>query len=556
MNYQKLILLFLFLHINVQADVFTQKIKNKYGCNNNATADFIVVGVGNAGAVMAKKLSDDLKTSVIALHNGKNLTQEPLIKFSKNVPLTVGAALLGNSPLYNTTLTTPQINDDNKQLLCALALPLGGATSINAGAYCRETNSVNAKWESIAGPNWSVARITKLYKELETFNGQTNNPAVHGYHGPIDVRQVQNPTKVSQTFNQAIINATGFPYVLDYNDPQTPIGASTKFQYTQNGPNNELRVSSSTAFLNSKVMTPDGNGVNGRKLKILFDAPALRTIWSGNKAIGVEYIQNGITQKVFANKGVIVCAGLNSSAFLMHSGVGPQTLLKSLNIPVTVNNPNVGQGLVDQILNLLFFTSNPKDTPFPSTDPATFVQIAWLPDPIGVQTERQFRFATLNPIPGLSVVLFDLVQPKSRGKIIINSADPLVPPVIDLEIFSNPDDLELYARGMQTYIKNINTAVQKNPFYQMFFPDPAILNDKNLVIEFLKANCQSNQCFQSHCRMAPLKQGGVVDSTGKVYGTQNLYVADDSIVPFVMDGTPMSTAYLIAANVADLIINK
>ena len=116
----------------------------------------------------------------------------------------------------------------------------------------------------------------EIYKGLETYSGMTTDPEAHGYHGPISVRQPQHPTTVSETFTQAIIQATGLPFVLDYNDPNTPTGASTQLQYTQSAPNGTLRVSSATAFLNESVMTPEGVGVDGRKLRVLFNSTALR----------------------------------------------------------------------------------------------------------------------------------------------------------------------------------------------------------------------------------------------------------------------------------------
>lgn len=546
------------------------------------TADYVIVGVGTAGAVLAKRLTDDKCTRVIALHNGQNLTKDPLIKYSRNAIFTVLASLLGepipfeanifniptsfdttlckffshfpsNVPfLYQSGQSIPQVNADNRTILWEIAIPEGGASSINAGAWCRGTNEVYAQWEAIAGPNWSVSRISDIYKELEDYHGKTTNPSLRGLKGPIDIRQVP-PSKLSRTFTEAMIQATGFPYVEDYNDPATPIGASSKMQLTQNGPNGRYRVSSATAFLNKKIMKPDGRGVLDRRLHVLFNSTALRTLWEGNKAVGVEYIQEGVVKKVFAKRGVIVCAGLYSSPFLLHSGIGPKSLLDSLNIPVVFDNPNVGQGLAEQPpVNLLFLT-NPKDFPEHEQN-SIFSQIAWLPSPSGNQTVRQFRFATLKLVPGLSGAVFDLVQPKSRGSVTINSADPLAPPVIDLGVLSNPDDLALFQEGLSTYIKNLNAALQAiDPLYQLIFPDPAILNDPLALSIFVQQIVGDNMCFQSHCRMAPLDQGGVVDSTGHVYGVQNLIVADDSIVPQCMDGSPMATAYLIAANIAKLL---
>lgn len=567
-------------------------------------ADYIVVGVGTAGATISKLLSDDPQTSVIALHNGKNLTQDPDIKYTKNVIFTVSSALFGSS-FFQTGESIPQRNINDRTLLWAFGLPEGGDSSINAGAWARGTDQVYSQWEAIAGPEWSTTTILNLYKGLENYVGTTPNPAARGFNGPLKIRQNPSPTALSMKFSQAVTDATGFPFVLDCNNPNTPIGPSTQLQYTQSGSKGQLRQSSVNAFLNEDVVTLDGQGVNGRKLKIKFKSTALRTIWKGNKAIGVEYFHDGKIKKAYANKGVVVCAGLASSAFLMHSGVGPKAILKPLGISVKYDNPNVGKSLADQTLLIIAFATNPNDTPisadntckgesFPSSiafdnnasfmfnipnslstsdkeqlltaffcngfafpGNSVFSQISWLPAPGGDPNIRRTRLTLVNPIPGIAFGLTDLVQPLSRGRVFIDSFNPFKPPVIDNGIFSNPADLDLYVQFFQTYIKDISAAIHAiDSKYKLIFPDPAILDDVELLTEFIKESVQSNQCWQSHCRMAPLAQGGVVNNRGKVYGVENLYVADDSIVPVPMDGTPMATAYLIAANIARLLLSN
>lgn len=519
------------------------------------SADYVIIGVGTSGAVLAKMLSDDKTNSVIALHNGPNLTQDPLIKFSKNALTTVSDALLG-PPFFINGVTSPQVNADNQDLLWAMALPEGGSSSINAGAYCRGTRELYSRWEAIAGARWSVERIFKIYQKLESYHGRTPNPAARGYHGPVTVRQVAHPSKISKTFSKATIEGTGFPFVLDYNNPDTPIGVSPQLQYTQKGPKGALRVSSATAFLNKKVMTSAGFGVNARKLRVLFESTATRIIWEGTKAVAVEYVHQGKIKKISVKKAVIVSAGLYSSAFLMHSGIGPAALLNSLDIPLVCANPNVGQGLADQPHVLTLFSANPKDFPTRNLN-SPFDQIAWLPDPDNDPKKREIRFSTISAVPGVTLGLVDLVQPRSRGSITINSRDPLAPPIIDYGILSNPKDLNLFQKAFQVYIKSINTALQAiDPLYQLISPDPAILDDISLLTAFIRKNIGSNQSFQSHCRMAPRNRGGVVDSAGHVYGVQNVIVADDSIVPLCMDGSSMATAYLIAVNIAQIILDS
>lgn len=542
---------------------------------SSTTADYIVVGVGTAGAVVAKELSDDRHTSVIALHIGENLTEDPLIKYTKNAPFTVFSGLLSGLPplnipsssqiqfqklfaglsFYISGQSTPQPFADNRTLLWIMPTPEGGGSSINAGAWCRGTDQLFAKWEAIAGPNWSVERVTDVYKSLEDYHGITDNPRARGYHGPIDIRQVP-PTNVGLKFTWAIMRALGVPYQLDYNDPLTPIGVSPLPQITEKGRNGRLRVSSATAFLNHKVVTHNGDGVGGRKLKILYNSQGLRTIWEGNKAVGVEYLNNGVVKQVFARKGVVVCAGLYSSQFLLHSGVGPQGLLQSLNIPVVFDNPNVGQQLADQPHIVMAYTSNPKDTPAKYNN-SLFAEFAWLPAPGGDPISRQVRFSTSNIIPGLTIAILDLVQPLSRGVITINNPDPSTKPVINMGVLSNPADFALFQQALAIYVQEINAQLASiDPLYQMIFPDPIVLTDPIQLNAFIRNEVGSNMHFQSHCRMAPIDQGGVVDSFGRVYGVQNLIVADDSIVPLDMDGSPMASAYLIGANVSRLIIES
>ncbi len=566
------------------------------------TADYIIVGLGTAGPVLAKMLTDDNSTSVIALHNGKNLQNDPDIKFTKNVLFTVTSILL-DSPFYESGSTVPQPFADNERKPWGIALPEGGASSINAGAWCRNTDTVSAAWESLAGPNWSPAAITQAYKDLETYVGTTPNPEFRGSSGPIEVRQVpaSEVTVLQQKFNQAMILATGEPPVLDYNDPLTPIGISNQLQYSQTGSDGQTRVSSATAFLNPSVVTPKGKGVNGRKLDIKFNTMAMRTIWQGNKAVGVEYFDNGKMKKAYANKGVIVCAGLRSSIFLMQSGIGPQSQLESLGIPVVFDNPNVGQNLTDQPHVIIAFLTNPNDTPnvgvcgggnFPNgisisptdsdlplsipdlSDPAIsnqflnaifcngfafpgnspFSPIAWLPDPMGASDVRQVRISTVNPFPGFAVCIVDLDQAKSTGSVSINSLNAFDPPVIDPGELSNSSDLELYISAFKVYVKNISLALETiDPEYQLIFPNPAILDDDEELTAFIQSQIGPNQHWQSHCRMAPLNQGGVVDGNGRVYGAQNLIVADNSINPVGTDGSPMASGYMVARIIANLL---
>lgn len=536
-------------------------------------ADYVVVGVGTAGGLMTGKLCADKTTSVIALQSGSNFTDSFIIKYAQNIPFSVGESFLGGpfpsdlppnlisflqlirtsaQKLYETGETIPQIDADDRVLSWVIAQPLGGASSINAGAWVRLSKQLLAEWEAIAGPNWSVDRLLEIYKDMEDYDGKTSDKKARGTHGPIKITQDPPASKLAKKFTEATIRATGTPFLVDYNDPNTPIGVSSQMQSAHRGHNGFYRVSSVNAFLNEHVMKPNGKGANGRKLDVHFNSTALRVIWEGNTAVGVEYLQDGEHKIAYARKGVVVCAGLGSSPFLLHSGVGDADLLNSLGIPVIFDNPNVGQGLVDQTPVPIIFATNPADSNAGTT--TIFSEFSNLPSPTGSPSGRQIRMATIDAIPGITPVIVDLLQPQSRGSITIESADPLVQPVIDFGLLSNPNDLELLTATFQTYVKDLNEQLHAiDPQYQLLLPPPEILDDASLVEAYIEAIAGTDFHYQGHCRMAPLDQGGVVDSHGRVYGVKNLIIADNSIVPQPIDGSPMTSAYLIAANIARLL---
>lgn len=551
--------------------------------------DYVIIGAGTSGSVLARKLSDNNKTSVTVLHNGANLNSNSLITQSQNSVISVLYGVTGTT-LYASGLTPPQPDADNRNFLWIYAPPFGGASSVNASGYARGTNQVYSQWESIDGPNWSTTRILNTFRELENYTGLTITPNARGTNGLLPVWQVPTVARMAAfVFLPALQSALpGIPTVVDYNDPSVSNCIDSRAQYTQTGAGGALRASSAMSFLNNTVIDNDGLGINGRQLSVVFNATADKIIWNGNQAVGVSYYENGVVKNIYANKAVIVTAGIKSSALLMRSGVGPASLLQSLNIPVIYNNPNVGQNLKDQYRLLFIYQTNPADSPtlplisipssilialaqtnvgqqlllyignFVAAQNSLFFESAWLPIVGGSASDaRLFRFTAINPIPGYAVVLFDLIQPESSGSIAINSTNPFVEPTIDLGILTNSVDLDNYATGVQTYIKNITDQLALiDPQYQMVYPDPAILTNNADIRAFITSNIGTDMHFQGHCKMAPLNQGGVVDNTGHVYGVHNLIVADNSITPVGMDGAPMASAYMIADNIANIMLGK
>ena len=340
--------------------------------------DYIVVGTGPAGAVISKTLSDDLKTSVLVLEAGEKKDRDKPIRDSV-FALELEEAFF---PQYFWQGEgVPQEGVDDRAFEWTTGRLSGGGSSINGEQYVRPTADVMEQWEHLLGSSWSPEQATRIFKQLEKYNGETSDPLVHGYHGRVDIRQAPvQPTAMADKLVSAIERATGFQEILDYNDPDTPIGPFTRWQLYQQ-PNGN-RESSSTAFLSRDVITTNGRGVNGRKLRVFFKCTALRILFENKRAIGIEFLKEGKCLRAYANKKLIISGGINSPQLLMLSGIGPAEQLRAAGIPIIFNNPHVGKRLRNHTLNFATFSTNPEDPPLPADDPsALYTGGAFLPNP-------------------------------------------------------------------------------------------------------------------------------------------------------------------------------
>ncbi|SMF74332.1 choline dehydrogenase [Paenibacillus uliginis N3/975] len=511
--------------------------------------DYIIIGTGPAGAIIAKTLTDDRKTSVLVLEAGENQDRDKPIRISTFAP---ELEEMFFPQYFWQGEGVPQEGLDERVFEWTTGRLSGGGSSINGEQYVRPTSAVFEQWEALLGPNWSPERAISRFKKMERYNGETDNPYVHGFHGRIDIRQApENPTSMANKLVSAIEQATGFPEILDYNTPETTLGPFTRWQLFQK-PNGE-RESSSTAFLSSDIITPGGRGLNGRKLSVFYKSTALRILFENKCAVGVEFIKEGKCVRAYAQKKVIVSAGINSAQILMLSGIGPKKQLKSSGIPVVVNNPNVGMQLRNHTLNFAVFTTNPADKPLPDNDPdALYTGGAFLPDPTpGADPDvRAVQLVGIGSDDSLTIAIIYL-KPKSRGSIKIQNNDPLKIVLADEAFLKNNDDMEAVKQIYRVYIKNIAEQLRTiDPMYRLVSPTIDIINDDEKLESFIKENFEHNHHQQGSLRMAPLAKGGVVNQRGEVHGVKDLIVADDSIIPFTVDGNTTAPAYLIGLTIA------
>jgi len=446
--------------------------------------DYIIVGTGPAGAVIAKTLTDDKKTSALLLEAGENNDKDMPIRDST---FALELEEQFSQQYFWQGLGVPLEGLDDRAFEWTTGRLSGGGSSINGEQYVRPTPAVLRKWSQLLGPLWSPKRATLRFKKLENYNGQSDNPRSRGFNGRIDIRQApKNPTTMAEKLVAAVEQATGYPEILDYNDPRTPLGPFTRWQLYQN--RNGSRESSSSAFLSSDIMLPNGQGVGGRKLQVFFKTTALRVLFVNKRAKGVELLKEGKRLRAYARKKVIISAGINSAQLLMLSGIGPAKMVQQAGIPVVFDNPNVGNNLRNHTLNFASFTSNPSDQALPPSDPnALYTGGAFLPDPSGKNPDRRAVQLVGIGTDGMLNIAILFLRPKSRGSIKVQNNDPLKIVLADEGFLSNPDDLESVKNIYKIYIKEIAARLEAiDPFYRLVSPTLDVIDDDAQLEAFIK----------------------------------------------------------------------
>lgn len=540
---------------------------------NELEADIIVIGGGAAGCILMNELSANGLFSVIGIEGGKNLTSDPAIQ-AVGLP----AFLLAGTgkpqyfwPGWNQTLPMAGLNGRTSDWTTGMLL--GGGSSINGLYYGRGSNAVYSRWEGVSGSsNWSLDNILETFQTLENYQGLTITPGARGDNGPVNI--LQTPT-ISQVTSQVLLPACqaafpGIPTVVDYNDPSVENCIDPRSQWFID-PTGTQRVSSATAYLNETVMTPEGQGVNNHSLFMLLNSVAVKIIFDKHGcAKKVRYVQDGKLLEVRARKAVVLASGINSSKLLQLSGIGPSAVLKNAGIKPVFINENVGKHLQNHPLIFITMLADPALSGIPPGAPYAFtINNAYLPVVGGNSDDPRMLQILFEYVPGAIPILtvgFDLLNPVSEGSVAIQSDNSFQLAAADDGFYKNPIDLANMKSAVSTYIRALLDQLSilypfPSPYFKPLLGDPINLvifsnYDDTVVEQYVKNNSNLSldiHHFVSHCKMAPLEAGGVVDGNTRVYGTKNVFVADNSICPVIPDINTTGPAMMIGLRSSEIL---
>ena len=523
--------------------------------------DYIIVGGGSAGCVLAARLSEDPRSKVTLFEAGPPDS-------STLIHCPAGIALMARTGQANWAFeTAPQPGLNGRRGYQPRGKVLGGSSSINAMVYARGHRSDYDEWAALGNPGWSYDDVLPYFKRAE--HNERGADAFHGIDGPLNVMDLRSPNRFGSIFVEAGRQA-GFPVNRDFNGrEQEGIG---HFQVTHK---NGERCSAAKAYLTPNLARPN--------LEIVTGAHATRILFEGRRAIGVEYSLGGTLLQRKAQREVLLCAGaLQSPQILMLSGIGPGAHLMQHGIPVVHDVVGVGAQLHDHIDTVQVYDAPALKELF-GLSPAGAWRVLkgmfdWRNHRRGVLTSNFaeaggfIKSDPSEPIPDLQLhfvigKLVDhgrktvfghgfschvcLLRPLSRGSVSLAGTDPMAAPRIDPNFFGEPDDLVRLVRGFKL-MRNILGQPALSQFGATELQRSANAQSDADIAAFIRGQADTIYHPVGTCRMGG-SASDVVDSQLRVHGVERLRVVDASIMPRIVGGNTNAPTIMIAEKAADMI---
>ncbi|HKJ74934.1 MAG TPA: GMC family oxidoreductase N-terminal domain-containing protein [Alphaproteobacteria bacterium] len=529
------------------------------------TFDFIVVGAGSAGCVVANRLSEDPGNRVCLIEAGPR-DKTPLI----HIPALV-AALLSHPVVNWNFMISPQKNLSNREIPSPRGKVLGGTSSINGMVYFRGQPRDFDEWAAMGNPGWSYREVMPYFLRSENNEDYPAGP-YHAKGGPLNVMFPRpKPNPLIKRFLDAT-DSLQYPRCDDYNGPN-PEGFGKRQGTMRDG----YRESTATAFLK-----PARNREN---LTIVTEALVRRVVIENGRATGVEIEQDGQVRTVAAKREIVLSGGAyGSPQILLLSGVGDPEQLKKHGIAVVHELPGVGRNLHDHLATTIKM----------KTDNSESYGISVKAFPRGVWNVLQYAFARSGPFasnvyeahglvrsdpnldrPDLQIVFipahrntvkFPLplghgygmnivtLNPQSRGAVTLESADPRAAPHIDPNFLSAPEDIDPLVEGFKMSRRILACSSFDKLKGVEIAPGPQVQNREDIEA-YIRDTAVTVFHPVGSCRMGP-GPDDVVDNELKVRGIEGLRVADASIFPKITRGNTNAPVIMVGEKAADLVLGR
>ncbi len=528
------------------------------------TFDYVIVGAGTAGSILAARLTEDASTTVCALESGPP---------DRHPWLHLPAGFI--KVLFDPALTwqfsaEPTPNTNGRRIPLPQGRTLGGSSSINGLVYNRGQPEDYDRWAALGNPGWSYADLLPYFRRNERRIG-FGDDAVRGRDGPVPVTDIDWIHPLCEAFI-AGAQQLGIPRNPDYNS-----GRQAGVGYFQRTIHRGRRMSTAVTYLQPAKRR--GN------LSLRTGCPVTRLLFEGNRAVGIAYrAADGSAHEVRARRTVLLTAGaINTPKLLQLSGIGAPSVLQSAGVAVRHDLPGVGENLRDHfsvrvvarvrnVATLNEITRGPRllgqvlrwaaGRPSALALSPSLVHFFWQsrdgvdrPDLQGVFAPASYRegyVGMLDRYPGMTAGVWPH-RPQSAGHVRIQSSDPDALPLVQPNYLEHPEDRRVIVDGVRLARRLLAAPALAPWFERETLPGPGVQRDDELL-DFVRRYAVSSYHLCGTARMGPASdRGTVVDPTLRVHGIDGLRIADSSIIPAIPSANICAATMMIAEKAADML---